>query len=111
MAQKMVKIHMKNRKVNIIPEANLSNFKRIFFAQIDFIEEDEGEPIIAKPIIEEIKSPVIEEIKTPVVETPKVETTKADMSMSKGELQKLAKDLDGYDAKLNKSQLVELINK
>lgn len=105
MAQEFVTIHMKNRKVNIIPKSNLSNFKRLFFGQIDYIEESEGEPIIAKPIIEEIKTPA-----KPIIESVKVETPKADDSMTKKELQDLAKDIDGYKPTMNKAELILLIN-
>jgi len=92
MAQKMVKIHMRNRKVVEIPETNLNNFKRIFFSQIDYIEEEEGEPILSRPVIEEIK-----------IEQPKE-------LMTKKELQDLAKDLDGYKPTMSKKELIELIN-
>lgn len=119
MAQDKIRIHMKNRKVVEIPQANLSNFKRIFHGQIDYVEEQEGEPIIAKPVIEEIKKPVIEEIKKPdpLEDEPKTDAPKeetkvvANESMSKKELQDLAKDIDGYKASLTKEKLVELINK
>jgi hypothetical protein len=105
MAQEFVTIHMKNRKVNVIPKANLANFKRIFFAQIDYIEEQEGEPIIAKPIIQEIKTPIAQPIVESVGESPKASTT-----MSKKELQDLAKSIDGYKSSMSKKQLVDLIN-
>jgi hypothetical protein len=101
MAQEMIKVHMKNRKVVEIPQTNLANFKRLFFAQIDYVEEQEGEPIIAKPVIEEIKKPVVESVS---------DSPKADEKMSKKELQELAKDLDGYKPSLKKSDLVKLIN-
>lgn len=102
MAQKMITIHMKNRKVNVIPEAGLPTFKRLFHAQIDYIEEEEGTPIIAKPVIEEIKKPGAD---------AGAKTPKADASMNKKALQDLAKDLAGYDASMKKADLIELINK
>lgn len=115
MAQEMVKIHMKNRKVNEIPISNLANFKRIFFAQIDYIEEQEGEPIIAKPVIEEIKTPtppVVESVKNPdPQDAPKDDKVVANETMGKKELQDLAKGIEGYKSSMNKKQLVELINK
>ena len=106
MAQAKIKVFMKNRKTVEIPQANIGNFKRIFFDQIDYIEETEGEPIIAKPVIEEIKKPLIEEIKKPTKAT-----VEANDTMSKKELQVLAKDKEGYKASLTKDQLVALINK
>ena len=93
MAQKMITIHLKNRKSVQIPENNLNNFKRIFYSQIDYIEEEEGLPIIAKPIFEE----VVEEIDL--------------TTLSKKELQDLAKDKKDYDASMSKAKLIELINK
>ena len=102
MSQEMIKIFMKDRKVVEIPQSNLGNFKRLFFDQIDYIDETEGEPIIANPIIEEIKKPIIESVKTNKV--------LADDSMTKKELQDLAKSIDGYKSSMTKTQLVELIN-
>ena len=83
---KQIKIHMKDRKVVEIPEANLSTFKRIFHNQIDFIEEDEQMPIISKPVIQEIKKPVV----VPVVvdNEPSLDT------LTKTQLQKKAKELN-----------------
>ena len=103
MSQEMVTIHLKDRKTAIIPKSNLSNFKRLFFSQIDYIEEQEGDPIIEAPIIEEVGAPIIEEVNV----DPEV---KANDSMTKKELQTLAKDLEGYKSSMTKAQLIELIN-
>lgn len=103
MAQKMVTVVFKSRKKTEIPEANLSNVKRMFGDQIAYIEDGDDEPIIAQPIIEVVKDDEPIAVATP---SEKV----ADMKMTASALKDLAKDLDGFNPKMNKQQLVDLIN-
>ena len=100
MSQELVTVVFKNRKRVEIPRSNLGKIKRIHAGQIDYIDENEDEPIIARPIVE-----VVEDNSNP---TP--DDTTASMSNSKSELTEIAKIIDGYNPKMNKQQLVDLIN-
>jgi len=116
----MVTVVFKSRKTTEIPEANLGNVKRMFGDQIAYVEDGDDEPIIAQPIIEVVEDnePKKEEPKVdpPKKEEPKKEEPKGDekvvakMAMTSDELKGMAKDLKGYNAKMNKQQLVDLIN-
>lgn len=103
------KVRMKKGNIVEVPSTNLSQFKRVFFGQIDYIDEPDSEPIISKPVIKEIK-PTVD--KFPVDdEQPESETTKEITSMTKKELQDLAKNIEGYKASMSKQDLINLINK
>ena len=101
MAQEFVTVVFKSRKKTEIPKSNLPNIKRMFGDQIDYIEDGDDTPIIAQPVVEAIKD---DEPLEPIG------GTSADMSMKKSELTAMAENLDGYNPKMNKQQLVDLIN-
>ncbi len=101
MSQEMVTVVFRNGKKVEIPRANLGNTKRIFAGQIEYIAEKEGAPIIARPVVEVVAESVGESSE---------EKPTASMSNTKDELTEMAKDIEGYNPKMNKQQLVDLIN-
>ena len=81
----------------------MGNFKRVFHGQIDYVDEQEGEAIVSKPVLEEIKTPEVkpkEEVLAP----------KANSTMSKKELQDMATEKNiEFEAGDTKADLIEKI--
>ena len=99
--QKMIKVHMKNGHVNEIPESNLSNYRRVLGDRISYVEEDEGKPIISKPVIGSVKKEVVKSV---VVESSLSELTKKELQTK---VKELGLEVSPRDSK---SDLIDKIN-